>query len=280
MPTFVSTYLATQDVRAIALAAFNIALATAIYYPFVRAYERHVEARSMIARICERLGIGGRVREAALAALRTTRGARIPGAARTPSSTCCEAFLAEGIAESDLAGYDRLRLRRCRARTVRIAAGARLRRRARAGAALDRQRNARDRRRARRAARRPRVRCSRSRRHAVRHAAQRDLRRAALARRARRASTPRSRSAPTAESTSAPSIARCANPTAAIVFVQRSRGYAPRRVAARRASASARTVAVTAKRARGARARRQLLRRTGRGTRAAARSAPISSWVR
>jgi cellobiose PTS system EIIC component len=43
VPTFVSTYLATQDLRAIALAALNIALATAMYYPFVRAYERHVE---------------------------------------------------------------------------------------------------------------------------------------------------------------------------------------------------------------------------------------------
>ncbi|MFY9718959.1 MAG: PTS transporter subunit EIIC [Candidatus Cybelea sp.] len=42
VPTFVSTYVATQDLRAIALAALNIALATAIYYPFVRAYERHV----------------------------------------------------------------------------------------------------------------------------------------------------------------------------------------------------------------------------------------------
>ncbi|MBV8152750.1 MAG: PTS sugar transporter subunit IIC, partial [Candidatus Eremiobacteraeota bacterium] len=34
-------YLATQDVRAIALATLNIALAAAMYYPFVRAYERH-----------------------------------------------------------------------------------------------------------------------------------------------------------------------------------------------------------------------------------------------
>jgi cellobiose PTS system EIIC component len=42
VPTFVSTYVATQDLRAIALAAFNIALATAIWYPFVRAYERHL----------------------------------------------------------------------------------------------------------------------------------------------------------------------------------------------------------------------------------------------
>ena len=42
VPTFVSTYLATQDLRAVALAAFNVALATVIWYPFVRAYERHV----------------------------------------------------------------------------------------------------------------------------------------------------------------------------------------------------------------------------------------------
>jgi cellobiose-specific phosphotransferase system component IIC len=42
VPTFVSTYLATQDFRAIALATVNIALATAIWYPFVRAYERHL----------------------------------------------------------------------------------------------------------------------------------------------------------------------------------------------------------------------------------------------
>jgi cellobiose-specific phosphotransferase system component IIC len=42
VPTFVSTYLATQDLRAIALAALNVGVATLIYYPFVRAYERHV----------------------------------------------------------------------------------------------------------------------------------------------------------------------------------------------------------------------------------------------
>lgn len=42
VPTFVSTYVATQDVRAIALVAVNLALATALYYPFVRAYERHL----------------------------------------------------------------------------------------------------------------------------------------------------------------------------------------------------------------------------------------------
>jgi cellobiose-specific phosphotransferase system component IIC len=44
VPTFVSTYVATQDVRAIALALFNIVLAMIIYYPFVRAYERQVAA--------------------------------------------------------------------------------------------------------------------------------------------------------------------------------------------------------------------------------------------
>lgn len=44
VPTLVSTYLATQDVRAIALAAVNIALAAVMYYPFVRAYERHAAA--------------------------------------------------------------------------------------------------------------------------------------------------------------------------------------------------------------------------------------------
>ncbi len=46
VPTLVSTYLATQDLRAIALAALNIVLATLIYYPFVRAYERHVMKES------------------------------------------------------------------------------------------------------------------------------------------------------------------------------------------------------------------------------------------
>ncbi len=41
IPTVISTYLATFDVRAIVLAVVNIAVAAAIYYPFVRAYERH-----------------------------------------------------------------------------------------------------------------------------------------------------------------------------------------------------------------------------------------------
>jgi cellobiose-specific phosphotransferase system component IIC len=44
VPTFVSAYLATQDVRALLLVAVNLAIAAAIYYPFVRAYERTVAA--------------------------------------------------------------------------------------------------------------------------------------------------------------------------------------------------------------------------------------------
>lgn len=43
IPTVVSTFLATFDVRAIGLALINLAIATCIYFPFVRAYERHVE---------------------------------------------------------------------------------------------------------------------------------------------------------------------------------------------------------------------------------------------
>jgi cellobiose PTS system EIIC component len=42
VPTFVSTYAATRDLRAIALVAVNLVIATIIYYPFVRAYERHM----------------------------------------------------------------------------------------------------------------------------------------------------------------------------------------------------------------------------------------------
>lgn len=41
IPTFFSTYLSTLDVRAVALAAVNVAIAALIYLPFVRAYERH-----------------------------------------------------------------------------------------------------------------------------------------------------------------------------------------------------------------------------------------------
>ncbi|MDQ2872061.1 MAG: PTS transporter subunit EIIC [Candidatus Eremiobacteraeota bacterium] len=45
VPTLFSAYLATLDVRAIGLALLNIAVATVIYFPFVRAYERN-EART------------------------------------------------------------------------------------------------------------------------------------------------------------------------------------------------------------------------------------------
>jgi len=45
VPTPIATYVATLDVRAIVLALVNIAIATAIYFPFVKAYERH-EARA------------------------------------------------------------------------------------------------------------------------------------------------------------------------------------------------------------------------------------------
>lgn len=41
IPTVVSTYLATFDIRAIGLAVANVAIATLVYLPFVRAYERH-----------------------------------------------------------------------------------------------------------------------------------------------------------------------------------------------------------------------------------------------
>lgn len=44
VPSLASTYLATLDVRAIALVCVNIGIATLLYIPFVRAYERH-EAR-------------------------------------------------------------------------------------------------------------------------------------------------------------------------------------------------------------------------------------------
>ncbi len=43
LPAPVSTYLATLDPRAPLLVVANLVLATAIYFPFVRAYERHVE---------------------------------------------------------------------------------------------------------------------------------------------------------------------------------------------------------------------------------------------
>jgi cellobiose-specific phosphotransferase system component IIC len=42
VPTPISTYLATLDPRAPVLALFNIGIATLVYWPFVRLYERHV----------------------------------------------------------------------------------------------------------------------------------------------------------------------------------------------------------------------------------------------
>jgi PTS system cellobiose-specific IIC component len=47
LPTLASTYLATSDVRAIALVVLNIILATLIYIPFVRAYERHESLKAL-----------------------------------------------------------------------------------------------------------------------------------------------------------------------------------------------------------------------------------------
>jgi PTS system cellobiose-specific IIC component len=49
VPTLISTYLATLDVRAVGLVVINVALATVIYLPFVRAFERHVEAERAVA---------------------------------------------------------------------------------------------------------------------------------------------------------------------------------------------------------------------------------------
>jgi len=46
IPSIASTYLATLDARAAALVALNIAVATAVYLPFVRAYERHEASRA------------------------------------------------------------------------------------------------------------------------------------------------------------------------------------------------------------------------------------------
>ncbi|HVS45861.1 MAG TPA: PTS transporter subunit EIIC [Verrucomicrobiae bacterium] len=44
VPTLLSTYWATLDPRAVVLVVVNIAIAAAIYWPFVRAYERHLAA--------------------------------------------------------------------------------------------------------------------------------------------------------------------------------------------------------------------------------------------
>jgi len=42
IPTVISTYLATLDTRAIILVVLNVLIAGIIYFPFVRAYERHL----------------------------------------------------------------------------------------------------------------------------------------------------------------------------------------------------------------------------------------------
>ncbi len=42
IPTVVSTYLATFDARAVVLVLVNVAIATVVYFPFVRAYEAHL----------------------------------------------------------------------------------------------------------------------------------------------------------------------------------------------------------------------------------------------
>ena len=42
IPTLISTYIATLDLRATGLVVLNVAIATIIYLPFVRAYERHL----------------------------------------------------------------------------------------------------------------------------------------------------------------------------------------------------------------------------------------------
>jgi PTS system cellobiose-specific IIC component len=49
IPTLVSTYLATLDWRACVLVLVNVCVAGAIYFPFVRAYERHELAASAAA---------------------------------------------------------------------------------------------------------------------------------------------------------------------------------------------------------------------------------------
>ena len=49
IPTLISTYLATLDPRAIGLVAVNVTIATLIYLPFVRAYERHLQGELEVA---------------------------------------------------------------------------------------------------------------------------------------------------------------------------------------------------------------------------------------
>ncbi len=146
IPTFVSTYLATHDLRAIALAALNIAH-RGDYLLSLRARVRAPpEGRSMIARTLRTFWHRRARSRCGAASRRNDAVARAYPAQRASPLSVLEAFLAEGIAESDSRRNDRLRLRRRGSRALRIAAGARPRRRARARAALDRQRYARHRR--------------------------------------------------------------------------------------------------------------------------------------
>ncbi len=66
---------------------------------------------TMIEQICERFGIGGRVRDAAVAAYERTATFSYD-AQRRVALNVLRAFLDEGIAESDLGGLDGIRLRR------------------------------------------------------------------------------------------------------------------------------------------------------------------------
>ena len=231
VPTFVSTYLATQDVRAIALAALNIALATLIYYPFVRAYERHVSSDGDVR---DRRALRAvRHRRARFARRRSTRTSgratldTYPAQQRVQPNVL-QAFLDEGIAESDLAGstgygYDDPARARYESLLARVLGAER------AIARLSIVSGTHAIVAALAACTPPGAHAALDLRRAVRHAAQRDLRRAARAG-SRRHRVPRDRArATTAASICTRSARALAAGDVATVFVQRSRGYAPRR---------------------------------------------------
>ena len=48
VPSVVATVAATLDWRAVVLVVANIAIASICYLPFVRAYERHLEADAQV----------------------------------------------------------------------------------------------------------------------------------------------------------------------------------------------------------------------------------------
>ena len=101
----------------------NIALAAAIYYPFVRAYERHVEPaqtrgeRCVIELLCERFGIGGA--RSRRRAARTSAHAPIayPAQARSQRQRLAR-VPGRGYRRERPCRFDRLRLRRRRARAA------------------------------------------------------------------------------------------------------------------------------------------------------------------